>query len=236
MKITKLALLAASMLAIVSCNSQNRGGNTTLNNETDTISYCFGVSMGNNFKQGGLDTVNPYIMADAIAEVYADKETKFTVTQANQILQQYFSKLQQKKASKNLEEGLSFLDANKTKDSIQTTESGLQYKIIEEGTGPVPQPGDKVKVDYTGTLVDGTVFDSSVERGQPLEISVDRVIPGWSEALKMMPVGSHWKLYIPADLAYGERPPRGSSIEPNMALIFDVKLLSIVDQSQEESK
>jgi FKBP-type peptidyl-prolyl cis-trans isomerase len=236
MKITKLVLLAASMLAVVSCNNQNRSGKASLDNEIDTISYCFGVSMGNNFKQGGLDTVDPYIMADAISEVYADKETKFTVTQANQILQQYFSKLQQKKAQKNLEEGEAFLEQNKTKDSIQTTESGLQYKIIEEGNGPVPQSGDKVKVDYTGSLVDGTVFDSSVERGQPLEISVDRVIPGWSEALKMMPVGSHWKLYIPADLAYGERPPRGSSIEPNMTLIFDVKLLSIEDQDKTQSK
>jgi FKBP-type peptidyl-prolyl cis-trans isomerase FklB len=131
------------------------------------------------------------------------------------------------KYEKNMKEGRAFLNDNKTAPGVVTLPSGLQYKAVKTGSGAKPTIADKVTVHYHGTLIDGTVFDSSVERKQPIELTVNQVIPGWIEALQLMPVGSKWILYIPSELAYGENPRPGGPIEPNSALIFEVELLSI---------
>ena len=153
---------------------------------------------------------------------------KMTMEQAQAYLNTYFVEAQAKEAQKAKDEGDKFLAENKTKEGVITTESGLQYKVETEGTGAKPTKEDKVKVHYTGTLLDGTTFDSSVERGEPAEFGVDRVIPGWTEVLQIMPVGSKYIVWVPSELGYGQQPPRGSNIKPNSVLKFEVELLDIV--------
>jgi FKBP-type peptidyl-prolyl cis-trans isomerase len=141
--------------------------------------------------------------------------------------------LQAKQGEKNLQEGKDFLKANGVKTGVKTTASGLQYEVIKDGTGPQPKADDNVTVNYTGTLIDGTVFDSSIERGQPAQFPLNRVIPGWSEAIQLMKVGAKYKVYIPSELGYGMQAPQGSKIKPNMALIFEIELLSIDPKTQD---
>jgi FKBP-type peptidyl-prolyl cis-trans isomerase len=143
------------------------------------------------------------------------------------MIQKFFEKVSTKEAAKNAEEGKAFLEQNKTKEGVITTASGLQYEILKAGEGPKPTAEQNVKCNYHGTLINGTVFDSSVDRGEPATFNVSQVIPGWTEALQLMPVGSKWKLYIPGELAYGERGA-GKNIGPNTTLIFEVELLEIV--------
>jgi FKBP-type peptidyl-prolyl cis-trans isomerase FklB len=152
---------------------------------------------------------------------------------ANIILQKFFQDIQVEKGKKTLEEGEKWLKENAKKEGVVTTASGLQYKILKEGTGEKPLATDKISVHYHGTLIDGTVFDSSVERGQPVEFTVSGVIPGWTEALLLMPIGSKWEIYIPASLGYGERGA-GGVIPGNATLIFQVELLSIVPVVEEK--
>jgi FKBP-type peptidyl-prolyl cis-trans isomerase FklB len=156
-----------------------------------------------------------------------NKNNMINKRKANQILQDYFTKQQDEMLNKNLEAGKAFLEENKKREGVVTLPSGLQYEVINEGDGAIPKATDKVKCHYHGTLIDGTVFDSSVQRGQPAVFGVNQVIKGWVEALQLMSVGSKWRLYIPSDLAYGKQGA-GGSIEPNTTLIFDVELLGIV--------
>jgi FKBP-type peptidyl-prolyl cis-trans isomerase len=151
-----------------------------------------------------------------------------TIEDARTYIQAYFQKIAESEGTNNRAEGEAFLATNKEKDGIVVTESGLQYEILEVGDGPKPTADQQVKVHYTGTLLDGTVFDSSVERGEPATFGVGQVIPGWTEALQLMPEGSKWKVYIPGDLAYGERGA-GADIGPNAALIFEVELLEVIE-------
>ena len=198
-----------------------------LESQLDTISYCLGVLFGGSLTQNGFNEVKTKIMADGIDEVLAKKTPLFDSKQANEIVGKYVMGIQKAKAEKNLKEGQAFLEKNKTEPGVVTLPSGLQYKILKEGNGPKPDSASKVTVHYHGTLIDGKVFDSSVERGEPIQISVDGVIEGWRQALPLMPVGSKWRLFIPSSLAYGENPRPGGPIEPNMVLIFDVELISI---------
>jgi FKBP-type peptidyl-prolyl cis-trans isomerase len=145
----------------------------------------------------------------------------------NTILNGYMRKLEAAESQKYLEEGEKFLAKNKERSEVKTTESGLQYEVLKEGTGPKPVATDEVTVHYHGTLIDGTVFDSSVDRGEPATFPLNRVISGWTEGLQLMSVGSKYKFYIPSNLAYGQRPRPGGPIKPNMALIFEVELISI---------
>ncbi|KPM48161.1 peptidylprolyl isomerase [Jiulongibacter sediminis] len=198
---------------------------TTLGNDTDSLSYAIGVSVAQSIKaqniQPDLD-----IMKAAIADVLNDSELAIPAQLCGMYLQTYFQQAAEKVANENLKIGNDFLASNKTREGVMETATGLQYEILNAGDGAKPLSTDKVKVHYHGTLIDGTVFDSSVERGSPATFGVTQVIKGWVEALQMMPVGSKWKLFIPADLAYG---PRGQGkIGPNSTLIFDVELLEIV--------
>lgn len=197
-----------------------------LENEIDKVSYSLGVSVAENIKQQGLDEINTGAFAKAVEDVYAGETTKINTAEAQQILQDFFQKKQASQFDGNKEEGEKFLAENATKKGVTVLPSGLQYIVLKEGTGEKPTAASTVKTHYHGTLIDGTVFDSSVDRGEPISFPVGGVIAGWTEALQLMPVGSKWKLFIPYNLAYGERGA-GGKIGPFSALVFEVELLGI---------
>ena len=194
--------------------------------EMDSLSYALGVLLAQNLQSQGFDNLDETSMTTAIHDVLSGNEPKFTAEEANQVVQQYMMKKQQSKHADAIEAGKAFLAENAKREEIKVTDSGLQYEILKEGSGPKPTETSKVKVHYHGTLTDGTVFDSSVERGEPTSFGVNQVIKGWTEALQLMPQGSKWKLYIPSDLAYGPRGA-GGKIGPYETLIFEVELLEI---------
>lgn len=192
----------------------------------DKISYAIGMSMASNLMNSGLKNIEVESFVKAFTEVINNKSTSMSPDEANQTLQEFFSKQQEDMLNKNLEKGSEFLEENSKKENIVSLPSGLQYEVITEGDGAKPKATDSVKCHYHGTLLDGTVFDSSVQRGQPAVFGVNQVIKGWVEALQLMSVGSKWRLFIPSNLAYGSQGA-GSSIEPNSTLIFEVELLGI---------
>lgn len=194
--------------------------------EKSKISYSLGVNIASSLKTQGLEQVDTAAIAKAMGDVYSNRETQVSPQVAQQTLQEYFGKIQNEKIEKMSAEGAKFLALNSMKEGVVSLPSGLQYKIIKEGTGAKPNATDKVKTHYTGTLIDGTVFDSSIKRGQPAVFPVNGVIKGWVQALQLMPVGSKWELYIPHYLAYGERG--NQSIPPYAALIFQIELIEIV--------
>jgi FKBP-type peptidyl-prolyl cis-trans isomerase FklB len=192
----------------------------------DKISYAIGMSMASNLMNSGLRNIEVESFVKAFTEVINNESTSMSPEEANQTLQEYFSKQQEEMLNKNLETGIAFLEENSKKDNVVSLPSGLQYEILTEGNGPKPKATESVKCHYHGTLLDGTVFDSSVQRGEPAVFGVNQVIKGWVEALQLMSVGSKWKLFIPSNLAYGSQGA-GNSIEPNSTLIFEVELLGI---------
>ena len=205
--------------------------NPALSDQKSRVSYAIGMMLGNNWKQQGLD-IDPAIAVQAIKAVQGGGETLLTAEQAQETLssfqKEFRAKQQAKQAelgTKNKAEGEAFLAKNKSAAGVTTLPDGLQYSVITAGAGPLPSATDSVSVNYRGTLIDGTEFDSSYKRGQPAQFPVGGVIHGWTEALQKMPVGSKWKLFIPAELAYGESGRPG--IPPNSTLIFEVELLSI---------
>lgn len=200
----------------------------------DKLSYALGMSMGHNFKGTGIKTLNSADFAAGVASVYDGVKPEMTFDEAKRIVNEYFAKLEaemQAEAAKqgevNRKNGEAFLTENAKREGIKLTESGLQYEVLESGKGDSPKASDNVEVHYTGKLIDGTVFDSSVERGVPASFGVTQVIPGWVEALQLMHEGDKWRLYIPSDLAYGSNGA-GGVIGPNMTLIFDVELLRVI--------
>ncbi|MFT6504086.1 MAG: FKBP-type peptidyl-prolyl cis-trans isomerase FklB [Crocinitomicaceae bacterium] len=198
-----------------------------MSEELDAVSYCVGMSLGGSLLQQNLQGINTAVLAEAINDAFAGKEMKYTPEEANGIIQKFLNAEGEKKFGANKAVSEAFLAENSKKEGILITESGLQYEVIEAGSGDKPDPTSNVTVHYHGTLPDGTVFDSSVERGEPASFGVNQVIPGWTEALQLMPTGAKYRLYIPQDLAYGATPHPGGPIEPYMALVFDVELLEI---------
>jgi FKBP-type peptidyl-prolyl cis-trans isomerase FklB len=197
-----------------------------LNNEIDSVSYSLGVNIGENIKTQFPD-IDIKNFEAAIKDVLDDsKEPTVSGADAQKKIQEYFSKQQAKASESVVEEGRKFLAENSKKENVFTLESGLQYEVIKSGDGAKPSLNDQVTTHYHGTLIDGTVFDSSVERGQPASFPVNGVIKGWTEALQLMNVGSKWRLFVPHDLAYGERGA-GPQIGPFTTLIFEVELISI---------
>jgi FKBP-type peptidyl-prolyl cis-trans isomerase len=216
----------------LSASCQQSGKKVKLVTNIDSVSYAIGVLVGsNNLKQlesaPGGDEINKEAMAAAFRASTLGEDSIISPEQANALVQKFFEGAGERKAQKNLEEGNAFLEKNKARAGVTTTQSGLQYEVLTAGTGPMPTAADQVRVHYHGTLIDGKVFDSSVDRGEPVVFGVGQVIPGWTEALQLMPVGSKWKIYLPANIAYGERGA-GGDIGPNAALIFEVELLEIV--------
>lgn len=211
-------------VTFVACNQTSY--NTELKTEMEKVSYSLGVNVAKSVKNQGLTSIDSDAIAQAFTDVFEGNELKISEQESNLILQDYFGKLAKEAQSANVEAGEKFLAENAKRDGVVTTATGLQYEVLVEGSGDSPKETDQVTVHYHGTLVDGTVFDSSVERGQPAKFPVNGVIPGWVEALQLMKPGAKYKLFIPSNLAYGERGA-GGSIGPNATLIFEVELISV---------
>ena len=192
----------------------------------DKVSYALGMSLGNNLLQSGITALDYTRLARGIQDVLEGRTPEMSYQEAQTAINNFFAELQRKTGQKNREEGQAFLAANARRPEVVTLPSGLQYEVVREGTGAKPKASDTVEVHYHGTLIDGTVFDSSVQRGTPATFGVTQVIPGWVEALQLMPVGSKWKLYIPSELAYGAQGA-GGAIGPHTTLVFEVELLGI---------
>ena len=192
----------------------------------DKLSYALGLSMGQNFLRSGIKEINVEDFARAVGAVYAGEKTEMSYDEAKEEVNRFFTELEEQNRKANAELGKTFLADNAKKDGVVVTASGLQYKVIKEGNGVKPTANDQVTVHYTGRLIDGTVFDSSVERGMPATFGVTQVIPGWVEALQMMREGDEWQLYIPSELAYGPNGA-GGIIGPDATLIFDVQLIKV---------
>lgn len=222
--------LIASLLILASCNSF-KSSKTELKTMADSAAYAIGTDIGNNITKnlptapGGKD-LDQKLILEAIANAVNGKSSQISADKLSAITQSYFRKMQAIENTKNSEAGKKFLEENGKRAGVKTTASGLQYEIIKEGKGPKPMATDTVKVDYHGTTIDGKVFESSVNRKQPVTFAVNKVIPGWTEAIQMMSVGSKWKIYIPSELGYGERGA-GANVKPNTTLIYELELLEI---------
>tara|TARA_B100001741_G_scaffold311815_2_gene313746 strand:- start:9057 stop:9761 length:705 start_codon:yes stop_codon:yes gene_type:complete len=221
-KMKKIILSLILILGITITNAQN------FNTEMEKVSYSLGVNVAKSVKNQGLTSIDSDAIAQAFTDVFEGNDLKISEQESNVILQDFFGKLAKKAQSANVEAGQKFLSENAKRNGVVTTNTGLQYEVLIKGTGDSPKENDKVTVHYHGTLIDGTVFDSSVDRGKPATFPVNGVIPGWVEALQLMNQGSKYKLFIPSELAYGERGA-GGSIGPNATLIFEVELISIED-------
>ncbi len=225
----KLLLLTTLLLFL----NENNIWSQKLNTELDSVSYCLGINIANSFLSEFPEINLSHFNSGLTDALDKNKETLISKEKTQEFIQQYFMKKQQltqekekENMSPKIKEGEDFLAKNGKRKSVVTTESGLQYEILIKGDGPKPTLTDEVETHYHGTLLDGTVFDSSVDRGESISFPVSGVIKGWTEALQLMPVGSKWKLYIPYQLAYGERGA-GQMIGPYSALIFEVELISI---------
>jgi FKBP-type peptidyl-prolyl cis-trans isomerase FklB len=209
-----------------------------LTTQKDKFSYALGMNLGTTLHKQSVP-VDPNILARGLKDALAGGKTALTEDQARATLMEVQTEMRKKQEEQmqiagaaSKKEGEAFLAANKSKDGVVTLPSGLQYKILTQGTGPKPTPSDSVVCNYRGTLINGTEFDSSYKRGEPATFPVTGVIKGWTEALQLMPVGSKWQLFVPSDMAYGERSP-APQIGPNSTLIFEVELLSIQPKSAE---
>lgn len=192
---------------------------------SDSASYAIGLSVANFYKQQGVANINPAVISRAINDAMGGKKLLLSDHDANSVMMKYMNQASESKALPNIKQGQQFLATNKTKAGVKTTASGLQYEVIKAGSGPKPAASDTIIAHYAGTLLDGSEFDNSYKRGTPLTIQVSSVIPGWTEALQLMPVGSKYKLYIPHELAYGTNDM--GQIPAGSVLVFEVELLEI---------
>ena len=193
----------------------------------DKFSYAIGLGIGQNLLSMGAQGINVNAFAQAISDVLNRKETAISHNEAREIVNKYFEELEAKMNAENIEKGKAFLAENAKKEGIITLPSGLQYQVLQEGNGKKPSATDRVKCHYEGTLIDGTLFDSSIKRGQPAVFGVNQVIKGWVEALQLMSEGSKWRLFIPSELGYGAQQA-GEMIPPHSTLIFEVELIEVL--------
>ena len=226
MKIIKMLVLATALLLVTKnmCAMENQ----KFKSEVDSVTYIMGMQIA-SFMTGDAININTEILMEGIKD-QVDGKNQLEGVDINSMMQNYQMKKQKEAGSKNSEKGLAFLAENKKKEGITVTASGLQYEVIKEGTGAKPLATDKVKVHYTGKTTDGVTFDSSVDRGQPIDFPLNGVIKGWTEGVQLMKVGAKYRFYIPSELAYGEAGA-GGSIGPNEVLIFDVELLDIIKEA-----
>ncbi len=204
---------------------KNKKGKQEMMNNTDSLSYALGISIGNNLKQAGVKELNTAKLAEAMQIALSGGEAAMNEEQCNMIIQQELSKLAEAKAEEQKKEGVIFLDKNKSTEGVQVTASGLQYKHNVEGTGAQPDANDEVTVHYEGRLIDGTVFDSSIKRGEPATFGLNQVIPGWTEGLQLMKEGGKATLYIPQNLGYGAQDM--GTIPAFSTLVFEVELIKV---------
>ena len=198
-----------------------------LSGDLNQLSYALGMSIAGNLIQSGVKTIHAESFTAAIQDAFTGVEPKLQPHEANQIIESFLNEVNLEQGSGNLEEGRAFLKNNGKRKEVTVLPSGLQYEVITDGEGDLPTISDQVKCHYHGTLIDGTVFDSSIQRGKPAVFPVNGVIQGWVEALQLMSTGSKWRLYVPSDLAYGSQGA-GGAIGPNATLIFDVELIEII--------
>lgn len=229
----KQILLILPVILLFACNSSKETSkvNAEFNNFRDSVSYVIGADIGKNFKTNGID-IDLDLMMLGLQDALAGSDTLFSAAEVQTIITKFQQDLQKsqtersaQESSENIEKGKAFLMDNKSKDGVKTTESGLQYKVLREGEGAKPTALNTVKVNYEGKLIDGTIFDSSYERGEPISFRLDQVIKGWTEGLQLMSVGSMYELYIPSELGYGDRSIPG--IPAGSVLVFKVELLGI---------
>lgn len=228
----KLVAAAAMGFAVSTTSIAASNNAVTLKNDEDKLSYSIGIDLGKNFKRQGID-INAEAMAKGLQDGMSGEKSLLTEEQMKDVLTKFQRDLMakrtaefNKKAEENKKKGEEFLKENKSKQGVVSLPSGLQYKVIKKGEGKTPSKEDTVTVEYTGRLVDGQVFDSTEKSGKPATFKLSQVIPGWTEALQLMPAGSVWEIYVPADLAYGARSV-GGPIGPNETLIFKIHLLSV---------
>ncbi|MBN2731785.1 MAG: FKBP-type peptidyl-prolyl cis-trans isomerase [Balneolaceae bacterium] len=235
-KLTFSIVASVMMIAMIitGCDSDSFEGEADLESNIDSVSYAFGFLNGQQLSQQGMSDLDPELFAKGMQQAMNEDSSQINKDTLRSLLQSYQMKAQAKaqrqraaEAQENQEAGEKFLAENKTKEGVQTTESGLQYKVLEEGSGASPTAEDTVTVNYKGTLLNGEVFDSSYERGQPADIPLNRVIPGWTEGIQLMKEGGKYKFWIPGDLAYGPNPRPGGPIGPNETLIFEVELIEV---------
>ena len=227
MKFLKPTLALLSMAVIMlGCNSKI--GKVDIKTESDSLSYAIGINMGNNLKNSKIENVNILAVANGMMDVKENKKDLMTPEKSMQIIQKFLEKQKQAEGLKNIEIGKKFLEENAKKEGVIVDAEGFQYKMLQEGTGPMPKETDVVKVNYKGTLIDGTEFDSSFKRNEPAQFPLNGVIRGWTLGLQKMKVGSKMMLWLPASLAYGERG--GGPIGPNQTLTFEIELLEIVKE------
>lgn len=232
----KKTLLTIALVAV----SSSTFATTTLKSEQDKLSYAIGSDLGKNFKQQNIP-VEPSIFVQGMKDSMQGKNSQMTDEEMKQTLQNFQKKMMMKRVAQmkqqsdiNKKAGVDFLEANKGKNGVVTTDSGLQYKVIEKGVGDSPAATDMVEVEYTGKLISGKVFDSTEKTGKPVKFNVGGVIKGWTEALQLMKPGGKWEVYIPSELAYGSRNS-GGPIGPNQTLIFQIKLLSVEKSKAKKS-
>jgi len=221
----KINLLIVSITLILSACTNNNTYKTP-ETEMEKVSYSLGVNMASSVKSQGLDSIDANAVAKAFDDVFQGNDLDISEEESMTILQDFFGKMQAEKSAKANEAGAAYLAENGAKEGVITTKSGLQYEVLVSGNGAKPTTTDQVTVHYHGMLTDGTVFDSSVDRGQPATFGVTQVIKGWTEALQLMSIGDKWKLTIPSNLAYGDQGA-GGMIGPGATLVFEVELLGI---------
>jgi FKBP-type peptidyl-prolyl cis-trans isomerase FklB len=219
--------LIALIINVTGQVNQEVSSESVLKNSTDSLSYSFGLLIGNNMFVQGVQAIDENLFMQGFNTGYDDKQPLVSLELANQIVQDYFNKQISDEANMNLAKSNAFLAENQKQEGVVTLPSGLQYKILTPGAGEFPKPTDQVRVHYHGTFIDGNVFDSSIERNEPIVFGVNQVIPGWTEGLQLMQPGARWMLYIPPSLGYGEKGA-GGVIGPNQALVFEVELIEIV--------
>lgn len=223
----KMKNILITLLIIIGLNfnTQAQRRKDKLENTVDSLSYALGISFAESIQKLNISDINVEKITLALDNVMNENEPKMSVQDAQNLIQKYLIELSEKQKQENLIKANEFLEENAKKEDVHVISEGLQYKILREGMGNYPQSNSKVKTNYKGTLLDGTVFDSSYERGEPIEFELGRVIKGWQEAIKHMKPGAKWILYIHPDLAYGERET--GNIPPNSLLIFEIELLSV---------
>jgi FKBP-type peptidyl-prolyl cis-trans isomerase FklB len=229
MKNLKNAGIFLLILFVIQACSTGSFKSEKVASKTDSVSYMLGLSIGHSFKTEAIPGIKPALIAKGIEEA-ENGDTTVSENQINMFLSTYFRQMQQEKADKNLKEGEAFLATNKTKPGIITTASGLQYKVIQEGTGASPKGNDMVKCQYKLKTITGAVIQSSYESGEPAQFPLNGVIKGWTEGLQYMKEGGKYELYVPAQLGYGERGA-GKNIAPNSVLVFEMELLQVTPQA-----
>jgi FKBP-type peptidyl-prolyl cis-trans isomerase len=220
-----IALFPAVLFNISSC--QQEIGKVELKTEHDSASYIIGHQIGTNLANSPMKEINIAALANGMQDAVDKQDLFMDPRAAEMFISEYMRKTEAEASEVYIVESEKFLAENMTRKGVEVTESGLQYEILVEGNGEKPTSESEVTVHYHGTLIDGTVFDSSVDRGEPATFGVNQVIKGWTEVLQLMPAGSKWKVYIPSELAYGANPRPGGAIKPNMALIFEIELISV---------